>query len=146
MATQVYVRTHSLLLGSGDVDLVWCASSDDGATHFRVVRVERIGTAGNLQTVGPTLAAGTVPVGVQSPPWSGEETGYGWTEITTTLPDLVGGNETSSGLYALELGTQPGGTFSPLKNAYFVLRRRTSATKMVVCYPFATLVAYAGAG
>ena len=141
---RVYIKTHSVkLVGGANGTLSWCASymTSTGTATYRVFKVDSFDAQLVPQPgVNPVIDGTTAPLLALAVPVFGEEVGYGWDAgPTNNLQNTLIPGNSASGLYVLRV-TADGATFT---YAYFVVRTPSATTKVMVCYPFTTVAAYA---
>jgi hypothetical protein len=136
---RAYITTHTLQPGG---TLQWCASygTTVAAAHLRVIKVTGLADVTNPTTNIAPVVATSMLLPAASIPFNGEEIGYGWSPNNQVLPADI-----TPGLYAAQWSAD-GVTWAGSSVAYFVVRPMVRAANIVLCLPFATIVAYAGEG
>lgn len=151
---RVYVTTYSVTQGA---TLRWHAKLDGivgpSSVYWRIVRVSAIeGPTGGTEPLAfprtftvVTQSAGAWPIAQEThAAYDREEVGYGWPYYQSTTSDWT---DDTPGLYAMWLDESGGFDStddSKRSVAYFVVRPATPNAKILVCWPFMTLAAYAG--
>lgn len=152
---KIYVKTPSVVLGApegagGGGELVWCASYDgaedapaDGLVEWQVFKVIdfEASRAGLVPVRGIVAAYGLVVLRPSfSRKWNRGELGFGFPESPaspTPLPEQILGQPLVPGLYCLQATNPSAETAAEASSyAYFVVRRRTARTTVLLCYPF----------
>jgi hypothetical protein len=138
-AQRAYTRTHSVKPGE---NFIWCASYEGttGPVWWRIGRVLSIPDVAH-PTLDVTIGSGSEMLAITgSGPYNREEVGYGWPERTWLVP-----LNAPKGLYAAEFSAKAG-DWTSAAVVYFLIRRSGPpvSTKILLCYPFSTTLAYAG--
>jgi hypothetical protein len=148
---RAYVTTNSVTVGQ---KLMWAATSTlGGAALFRIGRVTAIPIPKNptLELSGNGFFVLDTAISLVATPaekFNGEEDGYGW-QLGASLgdPSIQGElvpTSATPGLYAAQWRF-PNTPWESGTIVYFVVRPASpSSADIVLCFPFATTVAYAG--
>src|SRR5437867_6315933 len=134
---RAYTRTYSVKPNS---NFIWCASYEtvSGTAFWRILQVT---DATNPANPGGNVLAGPNSASLSATgagAWNREEVGYGWPEVTFTIPSAW-----SSGLYAAQFSDSQT-NWTNVSVVYFIVRPLTVSRKIILCYPFSTSLAYAG--